>query len=115
MTAGWWSIPSSVAKNGQPHRVPLTKPVIDILKARLLAAGDDATFVFENRPGGGSILHRGKKAPSVLCRTLTFTFRTHDLCGTAATRIAEAGVPRDHIAKILNHVEGGPVGAPLGK
>jgi integrase len=108
LTAGWWSIPSSVAKNGQPHRVPLTKPVLDVLKARALAAGDDATFVFENRPGGGSILHRGKKAASVLCRSLTFTFRAHDLRRTAATRMAEAGVPRDHIAKVLNHVEGGP-------
>jgi hypothetical protein len=30
-------------------------------------------------------------------------------CGApAATRRAEAGVPRDHIAKVLNHVEGGP-------
>jgi len=25
-----------------------------------------------------------------------------------ATRMAEAGVPREHIAKVLNHVEGGP-------
>jgi hypothetical protein len=23
--------------------------------------------------------------------------------------MAEAGIPRDHIAKVLNHVEGGPV------
>ena len=32
----------------------------------------------------------------------------HDLRRTAATRMAESGVPRDHIAKVLNHVEGGP-------
>ncbi len=31
-----------------------------------------------------------------------------DLRRTAATRMAEASVPRDHIAKVLNHVEGGP-------
>jgi len=35
LESGWWSIPGAVAKNGQPHRVPLTKKVVDILKARL--------------------------------------------------------------------------------
>jgi integrase len=105
---GWWSIPGAVAKNGQAHRVPLTKTVLDILKARSKAPGEGAIFVFENRRGAGSVAHRGKKAASVLCKSLTFEFRAHDLRRTAATRMAEAGVPRDHIAKVLNHVEGGP-------
>lgn len=34
-------------------------------------------------------------------------FRGHDLRRTAATRMAAAGVPRDHTAKVLDHVEGG--------
>lgn len=105
---GWWSIPGAVAKNGQAHRVPLTKTAVEILKPRLKAAGEDAIFVFENCRGAGSVAHRGKKAASVLCKSLTFEFRAHDLRRTAATRMAEAGVPRDHIAKVLNHVEGGP-------
>lgn len=82
--------------------------MIEILKGRREAASDGAIFVFENRPGSGSVAHRGKKAASVLCRSLTFEFRAHDLQRTAATRMAEAGIPRDHIAKVLNHVEGGP-------
>ena len=64
--------------------------------------------MFENRRGAGSIAHRGKKAASILCRGLSFHFRAHDLRRTASTGMAEAGVPRDHIAKVLNHVEGGP-------
>lgn len=94
-------------KNAKPHRVPLTKPVREILERRRELAGG-AIFVFENRRGAGSIAHRGKKAASILCRGLSFEFRAHDLRRTAATRMAEAGVPRDHIAKVLNHVEGGP-------
>jgi integrase len=105
---GWWSIPALVAKNGRPHRVPLTKRVLDILQSRQEQATDDATFVFENRPGSGSIAHRGKKAASALCKTLTFQFRAHDLRRTAATRMAEAGVRREHIAKVLNHTDDGP-------
>lgn len=57
---------------------------------------------------GGSVRDRAKKAPSRIARVLTIEFRGHDLRRTAATKMAEAGVPRDHIAKVLNHVEGGP-------
>ena len=88
--------------------MPLTNQVVEILERRRELVGDDAIFVFENRRGAGSIAHRGKKATSILCRGLSFEFRAHDLLRTAATRMAEAGVPRDHIANVLNHVEGGP-------
>jgi len=108
LETGWWSIPGVLTKNGRPHRVPLVSRTLEILKARREQAEDDAKFVFENRPGAGSIAHRGKKAAAILSRSLSFTFRAHDLRRTAATRMAEAGVPRDHIARVLNHVEAGP-------
>jgi integrase len=109
LDAGWWSIPGTLTKNGRPHRVPLAEPVLGILKARRERAEDEAKFVFENRLGAGSIAHRGKKAASILSRSLTFTFRAHDLRRTAATRMAEAGVTHEHIARVLNHVQAGPV------
>jgi integrase len=108
LESGWWTIPASVAKNELAHRVPLTKPVIEILQRRRELGGENAKVVFENRRGAGSIAHRAKKAASILCRGLSFAFRAHDLRRTASTGMAEAGVPRDHIAKVLNHVEGGP-------
>ena len=108
LESGWWTIPATVAKNAVAHRVPLTKPVLEILERRRELAGEGAKVVFENRRGAGSIAHRGKKAASILCRGLSFQFRAHDLRRTASTGMAEAGVPRDHIAKVLNHVEGGP-------
>jgi integrase len=103
LESGWWTIPATVAKNGLAHRVPLTKPVIDILERRRGLAGDSAKVVFENRRGAGAIAHRAKKAASILCRGLSFEFRAHDLRRTASTGMAEAGVHRDHIAKVLNH------------
>jgi integrase len=108
LDSGWWTIPAPVAKNGLAHRVPLTKPVIAILERRRELAGEGAKVVFENRRGAGSIAHRAKKAASILRRGLSFEFRAHDLRRTASTGMAEAGVHRDHIAKVLNHVEGGP-------
>jgi integrase len=40
-------------------------------------------------------------------RALGMDFRGHDLRRTAATHMAEAGVPREHISFVLNHVDGG--------
>lgn len=104
---GWWTLPPQATKNAKAHRVPLTIEVLKILRARREEAKDTAVHVFENRAGGGSILHRGKKAASLLCKILSFEFRAHDLRRTAATRMAEAGVTREHLAKVLNHIEGG--------
>ncbi len=65
--------------------------------------GDEYVFV----GNGASVRDRAKKAPAAIARVLDIDFRGHDLRRTAATRMAAAGVPRDHIAKVLNHVEGG--------
>ncbi len=108
LESGWWTIPASVAKNELAHRAPLTRPVSEILQRHRELGGENAKVVFENRRGAGSIAHRAKKAASILCRGLSFAFRAHDLRRTASTGMAEAGVPRDHIAKVLNHIEGGP-------
>ena len=49
LNSGWWTVPPTVAKNGLAHRVPLTKPVIEILERRHELAGEGAKVVFENR------------------------------------------------------------------
>jgi integrase len=54
------------------------------------------------------VADRVKKAGAALSEVLGFEFRSHDLRRTAATRMAAAGVPRDHVSRVLNHVEGGP-------
>jgi integrase len=50
---------------------------------------------------------RAKKAPAAIARALGIDFRGHDLRRTAATKMAEAGVRREHIARVLNHVDAG--------
>jgi integrase len=102
--AGWWTIPGTDTKNGEPHRVPLTKDAIKIIKAQEKSE-PASEYVFVGT--GTSVLDRAKKAPALIRRTLGIDFRGHDLRRTAATRMAAAGVPREHIARVLNHVEGG--------
>lgn len=105
LESGWWTIPATDTKNGEPHRVPLSDDVVALIRAQQKDNSDrECVFVGQ----GASLRDRAKKAPSAIGRVLGIEFRGHDLRRTAATRIAEAGIPRDHIAKVLNHVEGGP-------
>ena len=101
----WWTIPGADTKNGEPHRVPLTERALELIRGQQ-KEDDEREYVFVGQ--GASLRDRAKKAPSALARALGIDFRGHDLRRTAATRMAEAGIPRDHIAKVLNHVEGGP-------
>jgi integrase len=113
---GWWTIPGEFAKNGRAHRVPLVEDAIAIikehqrkdekLKNRALKGNEpDEDFVFVG--SGASIRDRAKKAPSKIARVLRIDFRGHDLRRTAATKMAEAGVPRHHISAVLNHMDTG--------
>jgi integrase len=115
---GWWTIPGCETKNGDEHRVPLTTPVLTLLKTRHKAAIARAArmkpladgtrpkpvYVFANHRGTRSVAARAKKAASHLSRGgVSFAFRAHDLRRTAASGMAAARVSREHIAHVLNH------------
>ena len=104
LDAGWWTIPGIHTKNGEAHRVFLVKEAVALIKSQ--EQDDQAVYVFAG--AGESVLDRAKKVPAAVARLLKFEFRGHDLRRTAATRMARARVPREHISRVLNHVEGGP-------
>jgi integrase len=100
---GWWLIPGDVAKNHDPHRVPLTAMVLEILRRRARAENADDRYVFSNHRHT-CVADRAKKAAAILCKGgVSFHFRAHDLRRTAASYMGEAGVDRFHIAHVLNH------------
>jgi integrase len=103
LDTGWWLIPGTVSKNHDPHRVPLTPMVLDILRRRARAQSPDDRYVFSNHRQT-CVAARAKKAAAILCKGgLSFHFRAHDLRRTAASYMGEAGVDRFHIAHVLNH------------
>lgn len=103
----WWTIPRHDTKNGEPHRVPLCDEAVALIRAQIPERESDrGEYVFLGR-GGTTVVDRAKKAPAAIRLVLPFDFRGHDLRRTAATFMAAAGVPREHIARVLNHVEGG--------
>lgn len=106
---GWWTIPAEHTKNKRPHRVPLIDRALSLVKAQIPDddADDRGVFVFTDGETGAQ--DRAKKAPAAVARALKWTdVRGHDLRRTAATRMGAAGIPRDHIAYVLNHVDGSP-------
>lgn len=105
-----WTIPGARTKNGHAHRVPLTAEAVAILDAQRpagKAAPKPHALVFVGT--GESLTDRAKKASAAITKTLGIDdMRGHDFRRTAATRMAEAGVPQAHISRVLNHVDGGP-------
>ena len=65
LATGWWTIPGDVSKNHDPHRVPLTAMVLDVLQRRrvrrtpTIATCSRTTVTL-------AWLHRAKKAAAIL-------------------------------------------------
>ena len=107
LAEAWWTIPATDSKNGQPHRVPLTREALTIITAQQPDEAKRTGSVFTGREGA-LVDARVKKAGAALSNVLGFEFVSHDLRRTAATRMAAAGIPSAHISHVLNHVAGGP-------
>lgn len=91
-------------KNGKPHTVPLSDLAIAILRAQ---PRFDSPFVFPargkpDRPYSG--YSKGKREIDALAAMHDWTL--HDLRRTAATGMAQLGVPPHVVEKILNHLTG---------
>src|SRR5581483_9786101 len=109
LETGWWTIPATSAKNKKAHRVPLSKPVLDLL-AQLKVKADDALKKHPDSKRAVYVLRnaRGKRQQAQVAAVFGVeNFRGHDLRRTAASLMTGSGVPRLTVSKILNHVESG--------
>jgi integrase len=66
LATGWWMIPAESSKNADPHRVPLTPMVLEILERRAGARNRDERYVFSIHRAT-CVADRAKKAAAVLC------------------------------------------------
>ena len=108
LPAGWWTIPSTIAKNKLPHRVALSPIALKLLRTAKEAARK-SDFVFPNpsavAPIRADAVSKAVRRDEDKLEVAHFT--PHDLRRTAASSIASMGTPRVTIGKILNHVESG--------
>jgi integrase len=92
LVTGWWLIPAKPSKNADPHRVPLTPMVLEILNRRARAENRDDLYVFSNHRHT-CVLDRAKKAAAILCNE---TMRSSS--GDSSTRSRTAGAGRVPLA-----------------
>ncbi len=91
-----WTIPPERSKNGLAHRVTLSKMAVEIIT--VLPQHDSHVLA-----GARGNRQRYQAAALIAIED----FKGHDLRRTAASCMASAGVPRLHIAKVLNHKDTG--------
>jgi integrase len=102
-----WSLPGTRTKNGRPHTIALPKMARDIL-ASVPRVGDLIFSTNGVRPISGWSRASSRIAARMasIARKEVAEFRLHDLRRTAATGMAELGIPTDTIEAVLNHVSG---------
>jgi integrase len=106
-----WTIPGERAKNGLPHRVPLSQMAMTVLdEVRAMLPGASATkwlFASPRREGpvtGPAVDHAMRDNREALG---TGDATPHDLRRTAASYMTSIGISRLVVSKILNHAEAG--------
>jgi integrase len=115
----WWTIPSERSKNKQAHRVFLTPLAFELI-------GDKEEYIFES-PAYRGLDAAGDPLPAKPYEVRTMTnsikanlphtpestvedklkvarFTPHDLRRTAATCMAEMGIPGDILDRVQNHI-----------
>jgi integrase len=106
-----WTIPAEKAKNGMPHRVPLSPLALSVLEEVKAANGNRQTswlFPSPRRDGrpitGPAVDHAMRNNRDALG---TGDATPHDLRRTAASYMTSIGIARLAVSKILNHAEAG--------
>ena len=107
LDSGWWTIPAEYSKNGLPHRVPLSKLALDILKQMETISGKSGWVFPSPVKKCGHIKNVQKTALRIREYSGVSDFKPHDLRRTAASLMTGMGIPRLTVSKILNHVEQG--------
>jgi integrase len=95
-------LPPSRTKNGRPHEIPLSGTIHDLLSQQPRQGSRDQ--IFGRGPNG--FIGMGK-AKRLLDQQISVSdWRHHDLRRTAATRLADIGIPPHIVEQILNHQSG---------
>jgi integrase len=102
LSGWWWTIPAEIAKNGEAHRVPLSKEAVVIIEEIRPLTGASA-WVLESRQEGGHLRWLSHSNAKLLKATGLERFTPHDLRRTAATMMGDCGVRPDTIDRVLNH------------
>jgi integrase len=109
---GWWEMPGEPVaywpgtKNGESHRVWLSRPALEILAQLRILRGTLTGFVFANQRRG-PIRKLDAAMRKVSAKLGVEPVTPHDLRRTFSTTVTGLGFGRDALNRVTNHREGG--------
>jgi len=104
LSAKTWLIPAELSKNGREHLLPLSGPVIEILKS-MPRLHDE--ILFPAKGNSDAVISGFSRAKIRIDKASGVTGWTlHDLRRTTATYLAKFDTPPHVIERVLNHVSG---------
>jgi len=116
---GSWTIPRERSKNGVANEVPLSPLALAIIKELPRFEGEDLVFSASNgsgRPASGYSKAKLRLDRMIAARRASEgspempEWWLHDLRRTAASGMAQLGVPPHVIERVLNHISGSQAG-----
>jgi integrase len=104
---GVWTIPGELAKNGEPHDVPIGKLAQDIIEDLKPYSGDSDYVFLSPRKDNAPLTSTKNAAQRARKETEVTDFKVHNLRRTVATHMAKMGIDRTILGKVLNHKQVG--------
>jgi integrase len=105
LNTGTWTLPAERSKNHRAHTIPLPQAALDILYT-IPRSEHDSVFGYNGNANGFGSWDKCKMKLEHLLGDNVQAWWLHDLRRTAATGMANIGVPPHVIEQILNHVSG---------
>jgi integrase len=98
-----WTIPAEIAKNKQPHDVPLSEMALEIIE-KMRPLNNESDYIFCSPKEVNAPMKWLTRARVTIQKYSDVDdFRPHDLRRTVATYMAKLSVDRTVLGKILNH------------
>jgi integrase len=101
-----WTLPAERTKNNQPHEVPLSNAVLDVLKRVPHHAASPFVFTTNGGASPASGYSKNKRRLDALLPANVPPWRLHDLRRSCASGMARLGINLPVIEKVLNHASG---------
>jgi len=103
LTAALWTLPPDRTKSHRVHQLPLGPRTVALLRQR--QNGSQSPYVFPDKTGSDPINPKraGRACNRMAKRMEVPSFGPHDLRRTIATRLAEKGLGRDLLERLLGH------------
>lgn len=111
LAAGVWEIPRERSKNGTPHRVPLSRPLLEIIERRRQQSAGGLVFTVDGGLYSGWSRSKGRLDQRAGAADWPEGWRLHDLRRTMVTRMnEELNIPPHIVEACVNHVSGHKAG-----